>query len=559
MSVFESTGVKDQPSQRLAPGKSVEIDVLIVGGGFGGAYALWKIRQLGLKTKLFEAGSAFGGTWHWNSYPGARVDSEMPYYALSIPEVWKTWNWSERFPSHAELKSYFSHVDRVLHLSKDAFFNTTVTSAKYGNNRWTVKTKDGKIVHCMYVILATGSSYKRHVPDFKGLDSFEGSVIHAADWPKNGLDVKGKRVGVIGNGATGVQLVQELGKEKCHLSVFIRTPIIGLPMRQRKMSDEEQETSKMAYGFLYDGAKSSRAGFPFKPPAESFWDATPAKREEVMEDAWKRGGFAFTQGSYRDFITNTHANRIFYDFWVKKVRQRIADPEKAQIVAPIPQEAPFATKRPSLEQDYYDVLNQDNVTVVNLKATPIVDVKAAGINTRTKLHELDIIVLATGYDAVTGSLLNLGLEDKRGMSLGQKWKDGVSTYLGLMIPDMPNLFMVYSPHAPTSFANAPPIIEIQVDWVAAALEKIRAEGIGSVEPQPQLADEWYKEVKRIGDTTLYPTVDSWYMGANIPGKPRGLLLYLGGVNVYRDTCEAALRTWEGFDTTPQPLRLRPSL
>lgn len=546
MPVFENSEVKEQPAQPVPPSEILELDALVVGGGFGGAYSLWKLRRLGLTTRLFEAGSAFGGTWHWNSYPGARVDSEMPYYALSVPDIWKTWNWTERFPSHQELKDYFSHVDRVLDLSKDAYFNTTVTSAKYNSSKWKVHTKDGKVVTCTYLILAAGSSYKKHVPDFKGLDRFKGKVIHAADWPTEGLDVQGKKVGVIGNGATGVQLVQELGKKHCNLSVFIRTPIVGLPMRQRKMTAEEQETSKMVYSFLYDGSKNSRAGFPFKPPAEGFYQATPQRRLDVMEDAWSRRGFAFTQGTYREFLFNKEANKIFYDFWVRKVRQRIRNPEKAQIVAPIPQQAPFGTKRPSLEQDYYDVLDQDNVTVVDLKATPIVEFQHEGISTGNKVHSLEIIVLATGYDAVTGSLINMGLEDKHGRSLREKWKDGVRTHLGLMIPEMPNLFMVYSPQAPTSFANGPPIIEIQVDWVAAALEKMRREGIVTIEPAVGSAERWLKEVNRLTDLTLLPTVDSWYMGANIPGKPRGLLLYLGGVDVYKNTCAEALKSWQGF-------------
>ncbi|KAJ9660568.1 hypothetical protein H2198_002505 [Neophaeococcomyces mojaviensis] len=559
MPVLENTEVQTYAGASPREDKSFHTDVLVVGGGFGGMYALWKIRQLGFKTKLFEAGSEFGGTWHWNSYPGARVDSEMPYYAFSIPEVWKTWNWTERFPSHEELKRYFRHVDKVLDLSTDAYFNTIVTEAKYDGKTWTVRTRGGRIVWCRYLILATGSSYKKHIPAMKGLDVYKGKTIHAADWPRDGLDVRGKRVGVIGNGATGVQIVQELGKQDCELSVFIRTPICALPMRQRILSVEEQETSKMVYEFLYDGCKTSRAGFPFKTPSKGFWEVTLAEREQRMEEGWSRGGFAFNQGTYRDFIFDKEANKIFYEFWARKVRKRISDPQKAAIAAPIPQKSWFATKRPSLEQDYYDVINQDNVKLVDIKATPIDSFQGNGILTTEKLHELDVVILATGYDAVTGSLLDMGLEDKNGISLRQRWKDGVRTYLGLMIPDMPNLFMVYSPQAPTSFANGPPIIEIQVDWVAQALQKMQEEGIESIEAQEKSAEEWYAEVKRIGEQTLYPSVDSWYMGANIPGKPRELLLYLGGVNVYAETCSTALRSWKGFNIERKASHVRASI
>jgi cation diffusion facilitator CzcD-associated flavoprotein CzcO len=452
-------------------------------------------------------------------------------------------------------------MDKVLKLSKDAYFNTIVTEAKYlaSRKKWIVKTRNGRVVQCTHLVIATGSSYKKHIPEFKGLDTYRGQLVHAADWSRDGLNVEGKKIGIIGNGATGVQLVQELGKQDCQISVFIRTPICALPMRQRKLGIEEQETSKMVYEFLYDGAKNSRAGFPFKSPTRGFFDSTPAEREARLEEGWSRGGFAFNQGTYRDFIVNKEVNKVFYDFWAKKVRQRIKDPVKAQIAAPIPQKDLFGTKRPSLEQDYYDVLNQDNIKLVDLKATPISNFEAGGIATTEELHELDVVVLATGYDAVTGSLLDMGIEDKNGVSLKEKWKHGVRTYLGLMVPEMPNLFMVYSPQAPTSFSNGPPIIEIQVDWIADALVKMRDEKITSVEAQAESAESWYAEVKRVADETLYPTVDSWYMGANIPGKPKEMLLYLGGVNTYGAICNAALQSWKGFKVTRGKLLLQASM
>ncbi|KAK4999504.1 hypothetical protein LTR66_001482 [Elasticomyces elasticus] len=546
MPVLENSELRDPEVDRPANDLDFDTDVLIIGGGFGGAYSLWKFRQLGLRTKLFEAGNEFGGTWHWNSYPGARVDSEMPYYALSLPEIWKTWNWTQRFPSAIELKEYFKHVDKTLDLSKDSYFNTIATSAKYTGQKWVIKTRDGRTVHCRYLILATGSSYKKNIPAFTGLANYRGKLVHAADWPRDGLDVKGKKVGVIGNGATGVQVVQELGKEDCDLSVFIRNPIHALPMRQRKLSVEEQETSKMAYSFLYEGAQKSRAGFPFKSPTKGFWESTPEEREALMEEGWSRGGFAFNQGTYRDFIFDKEANKVFYDFWARKVRERVTDPKKAQTVAPIPQQAFFATKRPSLEQDYYEIINRSDVKVVDLKASPIREFCESGIVSKEGVHQLDIIVLATGYDAVTGSLLEMGLEDKNGVCLRDKWQSGVRTHLGLMIPEMPNLFMVYGPQAPTSFSNGPPIIEVQVNLICQTVAKCERERVSSIEPSTAATEEWADEVRRIGDRTLYPTVDSWYMGTNIPGKPREMLLYLGGVDVYAEKCRTALESWKGF-------------
>ncbi|PPJ49627.1 hypothetical protein CBER1_02192 [Cercospora berteroae] len=523
MPTLENTELQDA---HLRDGrKYIQSDVLIIGGGFGGAYGLWKMRKLRLRTKVLEAGKEFGGTWHWNSYPGARVDSEMPYYSLSIPEVWKTWNWKERFPGHDELKAYFRHVDKTLDSSKDAFFNTVATNIKREDGSWVVQTRDDRIFRCTYLILATGSSYKKHLPDFPGLDNYKGKVIHAADWPGDGRDVRGKKVGVIGNGATGVQLVQELGKQDCDMTILIRTPIHALAMRQRGFTIEEQESTKLAYPYLFEGAQSSRAGFPFRSQSKSFWDATVEERETIMEEGWNRGGFAFNQTTYRDFIWDRAANKEFYNFWAKKVRQRVTDPVKAQIVAPIPQQALFATKRPSLE-----------------------GFSEKGIVAGDILHELDLLVLATGYDAVTGSLLNMGLKDEKGVPLENKWKDGVRTYLGLMIPDMPNLFMAYGPQAPTSFANGPPIIEIQIDLIAQMIQKCQAEQSSSISTDHAAVESWAQEVRDIGNKTLYPTADSWYMGANIPGKPREMLLYLGGMDTYAQKCRAAIESWTGFIT-----------
>jgi cation diffusion facilitator CzcD-associated flavoprotein CzcO len=431
---------------------------------------------------------------------------------LSIDKVWKTWNWSERFPGCEELQNYFRHVDRVLDLRKDAYFNTIVVSAKYKDGRWTVKTADGRTINCTYLVPATGSSYKKHIPAFPDLDQYKGRLYHAADWPKDGLDVSQKKVAVIGNGATGVQLVQELGKKAREFSLFIRNPIHALPMRQRKMSVEEQEASKSAYSFLYEGAQNSRAGFPFKSQTKSIWEATPEEREALMEEGWNRGGFAFNQSTYRDFIVNPEANKIFYDFWAKRVRQRVTDPKKAQIVAPIPQKSYFATKRPSLEQDYYEVINQSNVEVVDLTATPIKSFRKNGIETSDgTLHELDVVVLATGYDAVTGSLFDMGLEDKNGTPLREKWKLGIRTHLGLMIAGLPNCFMVYGPQAPTSFANGPPIIEAQIDIIADTIARCRKDKIAAIESTEEAAEGWAAAVRDAGNATLYPTADSWYV------------------------------------------------
>jgi len=526
---------------------NIDVDVLIIGGGFGGMYGLYKFRKLGLSVKLFEAGSDFGGTWYWNRYPGARVDSESPYYSLSVPEVWKTWTWSERFPDHNELRRYFKHVDNVLDLSKDAFFNTIVVDATWDGDQWIVKTKDGGTAKCKYLVAATGSSYKMHYPDFKNLKDFKGLLVHSAIYPEGGLDVKGKRVGVVGNGATGVQIVQELAKEDCDLTVFIRTPNIALPMQQRKLTVEEQESSKSFYASYFNAAKHCRAGFPYNPAPKSFWEASEEERNALFDELWNRGGFSFLLSNYHDFARDKKANTIIYNYWAKKVRERVKDPYKADVVAPLKQLHWFGTKRPSLEQNYYEMLDRPNVKVVDIKATPIVEFQEKGIATTDKRYEFDIIILATGFDSLTGSLIDMNLKDVNGVQLQEKWKNGVYTWLGLTIDGLPNFFMVYSPQAPTALSNGPPIIEIQMDWIVDAITKMRAEKIKAINPRFEAARKWREDIQELNSKTLYPETDSWYMGANIPGKPREQLLYLAGVDVYNRVSNAALENWDGFD------------
>jgi cation diffusion facilitator CzcD-associated flavoprotein CzcO len=494
--------------------QAITSDVLIIGGGFGGMYGLHRMRQLGLTVKLFEAGADFGGTWHWNRYPGARVDSEVPFYSLSIPEVYAQWEFTERYPGHQELREYFKHVDNVLDLSKDAYFNTVVVEARYNaeDAKWHVRTKDGRHAIATYLICATGSSYKKHLPQFDGLDKYTGQLIHSAAYPEAGLDVKGKRIGVLGSGATGVQIVQELAKEDCNLTAFIRTPNVAIPMRQRKLSHEEQLANKNIYQALFNSAKQCRSGFPYTPTSGRFHDASPEERRKVYEILWERGGFPFTICNYRDFLVDRTANREIYQFWLEKTRPRIQDPFKRDVMAPLEQPHWLGTKRPSLEQDYYEMIDRPNVTVMDLKNTPIVSFQEHGIRTSEKLLELDIIVFATGYDALTGSLKDIGLVDTDGVPLSEKWKKGTFTYMGLMIPKMPNLFMVYSPQAPTALANGPAIIEKQVDWIAEAVGKMREQGIESIDAEQSSAEDWRAKVQELSDMTLFKGTRSWYTG-----------------------------------------------
>ncbi|ETN37238.1 uncharacterized protein HMPREF1541_08228 [Cyphellophora europaea CBS 101466] len=523
-------------------------DIIIIGGGFSGLYALYKARELGLTVKLIEAGSDYGGTWHWNRYPGARVDTETPYYSLSIPKLWKTWTWTERFPGHEELRAYFRHCGTTLNAYEDTYFNTVVDGVSFRDGKWHLNIRDEGTAVCKYLVLSTGSSYKRHYPNFKDMEKYKGQLVHSAAFPEGGLDVKGKRVAVIGNGATGVQIVQELAKEDCDLTAYIRTPNIALPMKQRKMSAEEQEAAKSFYGAAFQSAKNCRSGFPYNTTTKLLSEVSEEEWKAQFEELWERGGFSFLLSNYRDFLVSRDVNKVFYKFWAEKVRERMKNPEKRDIVAPLDQSILFGTKRSSLEQDYYESLDRDNVTVLNLKQSGLSHFTEKGIVTADgRGREYDIVVLATGYDSLTGSLTDLNIEDTSGRLLQEKWKQATYTYLGLMIDGLPNAFLTYSPQAPTSLANGPPIIEIQVDWIVDAIKKMRDEGIDTIVPRFEAAEKWREDIQEMNSKTLFPYTDSWYMGANIPGKPREQLIYLAGVDVYAKEVREALDGWKGFD------------
>jgi cation diffusion facilitator CzcD-associated flavoprotein CzcO len=394
-----SAGVQD------AVKEPVHTDAVVVGAGFSGISAIYKLRKLGMKIQAFEAGSDFGGVWYWNRYPGARVDSETPFYQLNIPEVWRTWNFKQRFPDHIELREYVACIDKTLGLRKDVEFNSRVNSVTYDNDtaRWTVKTDKGHIATCKYVILATGLLHRRFIPDFPGLDSFTGKVHHSGFWPDN-LSVKGKKVGLIGAGATAVQITQELGKQADQLTVFVRRPSYCLPMRQRSWSELESIGWKSFLERLFNIGRLSRAGFPSGGPACGVFDVAREERETWFEELWARGAFNFLMCNYNDVLLDRKANREVYNFWQKKIAERLKDPAKQAIM--VPEEPPyfFGTKRNPLEHDYYEVLDQSNVAVVDLNKTPLKTFQPNGmVMSDDKVHEFDMIVLATGFDSFTGS------------------------------------------------------------------------------------------------------------------------------------------------------------
>ncbi|MCJ1475801.1 hypothetical protein MMC13_004465 [Lambiella insularis] len=528
----------------------LETDVLIVGAGFGGVYLLHKLRdELGFDCKIFEAGKDLGGVWHWNCYPGARVDTSVPLYEYSFEKVWRDWTWKEKYPAWPELREYFDHVDKQLDIKKDVSFDTRVADAQFDpeTSQWIVKTENGRTARCEYFIIATGFSAKRHFPDWKGLETFQGVIHHSSFWPEEGVEIKGKKMAVIGTGSTGVQLAQECAKEAAELTVFQRTPNIALPMRQRQLTKAEQDAAKKTYPEVFKKRMSTFGGFSYTFSDKKTFDDSPAARHSFFESLWQQGGFQPWLATYDDTLKDLHANRAAYDFWAQKTRPRILDPVKRDILAPLEPVHAFGTKRPSLEQDYYEQFNKPNVHVVDLRKNPIVEVQPKGIVTADgTLHEVDIIALATGFDAVTGGMKSMGLRDVRGVALSEKWKAGTWSYLGMTCNGYPNMFFLYGPQGPTAFANGPSCVECQGNWIIDVIARLRAENIKSIEATREAEEEWRRVVREEDEGTLFPITDSWYNGGNIEGKPKEQLNYAGGIPKYERECRARLDGWKGF-------------
>lgn len=531
---------------------SIVADFVIVGAGFGGCYALHQLRLQGYSAKIIEAGSDFGGVWHFNRYPGARVDSETPTYQLSLTEVSDGFNFSQRFPGHEELRSYFGHLSKTLDLRKDAIFNQRIISADYeaASKTWLLKSATGFTARCQYVVFASGTTNKAYIPDFPGLSNFKGQVIHPASWPEN-LDLEGKSIGLVGQGASGLQILQELAKKDCNLSVFIRTPCTGVPMGQRNVCKEESEAMKNQYGAIFKHAKHhSRTGYAYNESMLSFHDATPEEREQLWETLWARGGFGFLTSNYWDYSIDKEANAALYQFWARKVRARVTDPAKREIVAPLEQTHWIGTKRPNLEMDYYEMIDRPNVKLVSLAKSPIKEFVRDGVVTETagneELHPLDLVIVATGYDSVTGSMFDMNIRSKDGQTLQEKWKDGIATHLGMMVPGMPNAFFLYGPQAPTSLANGPPFLELQVEFITKLLENAKRDKIASIEVSEAAAAAWRAATLQGFEMVLHSQTDSWWNGANVPGKNREPLLWFGGMHTWWDACEETLKDWASF-------------
>ena len=528
-----------------------ELDVLIVGAGFAGLYQLENLRKRGFTAKVLEAGGGMGGIWYWNCYPGARVDSEGPIYQFTREDLWKDFGFSELYPGWQELRRYFAHVDEKLDLSKDIRFNARVESATFDEktNRWTVKAGDGSTTICRYFVLCTGFGSKPIFPDIPGLDDFEGISHHTGLWPQEGVDLRDKRIAIIGTGASGVQVAQEAAKSASQLTIFQRTPVQALPMRQFDLSDEDNERIKLHLEERFSRRGTTFAGFEWDFIPKSALEVSEEERTATYEELWE-GGFKFWLGTYQDVLFEEEANDTAYRFWRDRTRARIKDPILREKLAPLKKAYPFGVKRPSLERTYYDIFNQDNVELVDLHEDPIERILPHGIRTASGDREFDIIVLATGFDAVTGGLTAIDIVGTDGRSLKDTWSNGVEAYLGVATAKFPNMFFLYGPQSPSGFCNGPTCAELQGDLILDTLDYLRDNGYSRIESEPDSDRNWTSHVTELTEAGLYEKANSWYMGANVPGKPRQLLNYPGGLPTYlQKWSEMANAGYKGFAVT----------
>lgn len=486
------------------------LDALIVGAGFGGVYQLKHLREHGYNVKLVDSASDYGGVWYWNRYPGARVDSDIPLYEFSDPRLWKEWLWKQRFPGSKELRDYFSFVSDKWDLRKDTDFNTFISKATFDEQTsvWHIMSSTGKEYMARYFLLNTGFAAKRHIPDWKGIDKFRGTWVHPSYWPKEEPDLRGKKVALIGTGSTGVQIAQELSQVAGEFVLFQRTPNTALPMRQVNYEGEDQEIPKDKYSDVFAARRNSFGGFNFNFIPRSTFEDSPEKRKEVFEELWNHGDFHFWLANYQDMLFSEEANKEAYNFWKAKVRARIQDPRAREILAPETQPHWFGCKRVSLENGFYEIFNQPNVSLVDVNRTPIVEVTERGIKSTEKEWEFDYVVCATGFDAITGGLLQIDIQGKAGQRLNSKWKNGTKTYLGMAVAGFPNMFFTYGPQAPTAFCNGPTCAEYQSDFVIAVMNHMRKLGLRRIEAGVEAENQWCEDIHRLADSSLVPKTDS---------------------------------------------------
>ena len=522
-----------------------EVDALIIGAGVTGLYQLHRLIQLGITARIYEAGGGVGGTWYWNRYPGARFDSESYTYGYFFSdELLREWNWSEHFAGQPETERYLNYVADKFDLRPHIEQNARVASAVYDEkaNRWIVETEDGRSVRARFVIAAVGILSANYMPDIPGIASFAGQSFHTSRWPREPVDLAGKRVGVIGTGATAVQLITEIAKVVGHLTVFQRTPNYCAPLRNAPIRDEEQAGIKARYPEIFERCRNSFAGFWHDPDPRSLFDVSEEERFAFFEKIWAEPGFSKWIGNFHDIFTSFEANEIFAEFARNKIRERVKDPAVAEKL--VPKDHPYGSKRIPLESGYYEVFNQKNVLLVDLRETPIERITAKGVKTSKEEYELDVLVYATGFDAITGELTRMNIRGEGGRTLKEAWADGPRTYLGVQAVGFPNFFVANG----AVFCNVPRCSETLVDFVTGCIAYMRDRGLTRIAATPEAQEAWTEHAGEV--VSHYPVLqaaNSWFVGANIPGKKRAFLFYAGGNVLFRQKCdEIAAKGYEGF-------------
>jgi cation diffusion facilitator CzcD-associated flavoprotein CzcO len=542
------TGASTQAPERK-PVQPAAVDALVIGAGFSGLYQLLCLRdRLGLSVQALEAGAGAGGTWYWNRYPGARCDSESHSYCYSFSdELTQEWEWSERYPAQPEILRYLNYVADRFDLKRDIRFNTRVTAARYDatENTWHVSTDTGEQFTAQFLIAAVGCLSSANIPDIPGLETFAGRWYHTGEWPHEGVDFTGKRVGLIGTGSTGIQAAPVIAETAAHLTVFQRTANYSVPARNAPLTPEFKRYVKQHAAEIRRVMRETYNAHPFRVSDRSALETPPAERQALYEAAWEKGGLQF-RATFRDLLSSKAANDTAAEFLRGKIRAIVKDPATAAKLADI--DHPYAAKRPPIDTDYFETFNRDNVTLVDVRAAPIERITPRGILTRDAEYPLDIIVFATGFDAMSGPMLRMDIRGRDGLSLAEVWAAGPRNYLGLQIAGFPNLFMVTGPGSPSVLCNMPVAIEQHVEWITDCIAHLRRHGLNRIEAKPEAMDAWVVQVNAAAEATLLPqATHSWYLGANVPGKPRVFMPYAGGMQVYRKICDdVAARNYEGF-------------
>ncbi len=517
-----------------------DFDAVVIGAGFSGLYMLHRLRDMmGLTVQVVEAGGGVGGTWYWNRYPGAKSDSDSYIYCYSFDDdLLQEWTWSERYPGHAEIRSYLEHVAERFDLTRDIRFETRVAGCAFdeATNTWTVTTDAGDAVTARFVISGVGSLSASNIPSFSGVDSFQGDSYHTGHWPHEGVDFTGRRVGIIGTGASAVQAVPLIAREASELTVFQRTANYIVPARNSAVPPELTAARKADYDGIWERLRQSNFGFELYFEEKGALEVSDEERERELRARWDEGGFGIWLGSYVDMFFVDEANAKIREFLHDRIRETVVDPETAELL--IPKDHPFGVKRNPLDTGYYETFNLDHVHLVDVRSNPIAEIAPTGLRLEDGSgYEFDAIVYATGFDAMTGPLTKIDIRGRGGQPLREKWAEGPRTYLGLTSAGFPNLFTITGPQSPSVLSNMPVSIEQHVELVARIIGDVRDRGAETIEATVEAEDAWVAHNQELAEATLFPTADTWYMGANIPGKPRVFMPNLDFVGPYRAKCE----------------------